>query len=116
MLSEFDRQCLELRTRIARSRRRLDRQARAASYDVTRLLPFSTTAPDGSWKTWASLLAAGFALTRWHIPSRLVESWRHQLFGTFMAGGLDQLTRRLRVLAWQSRRRTRRQRQEASDE
>ena len=116
MLSEFDRQCLELRTRIARSRLRLDRQTRAASHDVTQLLPFSTTAPGGSWKTFAGLLAAGFMLTRWHNPPRLLRSWRRQLFGTFVDGGLDQLTRRLRVLAWQSRRRTPPQRPEAPHE
>ncbi|MHB8861794.1 MAG: hypothetical protein ACYC6N_05280 [Pirellulaceae bacterium] len=114
MLSEFDLQCLELRTRIARSRRRLDCQARAASQTVTRLFPFMTVS-SRSWKSWLGLLAAGFALTRWHRPPRLVQSWGRQLFGTFLADGLDQLTRRLRVLAWQSRRRTPPARQEAPD-
>ncbi|MHB8970788.1 MAG: hypothetical protein ACYC3X_15990 [Pirellulaceae bacterium] len=116
MLTEFDRQCLELRTRIARSRLRLDRQARAASFDVTRLLPFSATVPGGSWATFAGLLAAGLALTRWRNPPRLLASWRRQLFSTFITGGLDQLTRHLRVLARQSRRRAQPPQQEAPDE
>jgi hypothetical protein len=115
MFGEFDRQCLELRTRIARSRLRLDRLARAASHDVTQLLPFHMTGPGASWKTWLGLLAAGVAFAHGSRPPRLLATWRRQLFGTLLDSGLNQLTRRLRVLAWQSRRRTRPQ-PEAPDE
>ena len=65
MLNEFDAQCQELRTRIARSRRRLDRRARDLTDDVTQLFPFSSAAGHGSWKVWAGMLAAGLALSRW---------------------------------------------------
>ena len=40
MLNEFDSQCQELRTRIARSRRRLDRRARDLTHNVTQLFRF----------------------------------------------------------------------------
>lgn len=116
MLNEFDAQCQELRTRIARSRRRLDRRARDVSDDVTRWLPFSSVAGRRSWKWWAGALAVGVAISWWSRPPRLVEVWRRQFLGTTLARGLDQLTRRLRVMAWQSRRARREAAQEASDE
>jgi hypothetical protein len=115
MLNEFDAQCQELRTRIARSRRRFDRRARDLTNDVTQLLPFSSAAGYGSWKVWAGMLAAGLALSRWtQLP--FVGDLRRQFLGTAVARGLDQLTRRLRVIAWQSRRARRQAAREASDE
>jgi hypothetical protein len=104
MLNQFDSQCLELRTRIARSRRRLDRHARDLTHEVTRVFSFFSVTRRGSWKLWAGMLAAGLALSRWSQPPRLVDFWRRQLLGTALARGLDHLARRLRVMAWQSRR------------
>jgi hypothetical protein len=115
MLNQFDAQCQELRTRIARSRRRLDRRARQLTNDVTQLLPFSSATGHGAWKWWAGLLAAGLALSRWNQPG-LVDYLRRQFLGTAFARGLDQLTRRLRVMAWQSRRARRAAAREACDE
>ena len=115
MLNEFDAQCQDLRTRIARSRRRLDRRARDLTNDVTQMLPFSSAAGHGSWKVWAGMLAVGLALSRWSQP-RLVDYVRRQFLGTALARGLDQLTRRLRVMAWQSRRARRAAAREAARE
>ena len=103
MLRDFDTQCQELRSRIARSRRRLDRRTRDLTGDVTQLFPFVSAAGHGSWKMWAGMLALGLALSRWSEP-RLVDYVRRQLLGTALARGFDQVTRRLRVMAWQSRR------------
>ena len=116
MINEFDSQCLELRTRIARSRRRLDRHARDLTHNVTQVLPFSSVTRRGSWKLWAGMLAAGLALSRWSQPPQLVDSWRRQFLGTALVRGLDHLARRLRVMAWQSQRARREASVEASDD
>ena len=115
MLNKFDSHCQDLRIRIARSRRRLDRHARDMRGDVTQLLPFPSITRLGSWKWWAGALAVGLVLSWWTHPPRLVEGWRRQFLGTTLARGLDQLTRRLRVMAWQSRRARRAAEEEMSD-
>jgi len=105
MRDAFDAQCLELRTRIARSRRRVDRGARDLIHDVAGwvALPFVSRPRRGYWMLGAGILAAGLALSQWS-RLRILADVRRQLLGTAVARGLDQLTRRLRVMAWQSRR------------
>jgi hypothetical protein len=116
MRNKFDAQCQDLRTRIARSRRRLDRRAQDAAGNMMQMLPFPSLTGRGSRKWWVGALAVAVVLSWWSRPPRLVETWRRQFLGTTLARGLDQLTRRLRVMAWQSRRARRAAAEEASDE
>lgn len=111
MPNDFDVQCQELRARIARSRRRLDRHV----HGFAQASPVSLASGSRTWIWWAGALAVGLALSRWHDPPRFVESWRRQLLGTGLAHGLQQLARRVRVMAWQSRRARRAAAEETHD-
>lgn len=115
MLSEFEQRCLDLRTRIARSRLRMDRQLRSAGRDVVRLLPLANPSATREWTQWLGLLLAGMAFSRWKNPPRLLSEWRGQLWDTWLGDGLQRLTRHLTVLARHARRR-RAQMQEPADE
>lgn len=104
MLSEFDLQCQELRTRIARARRRLDLRARHVLDTTTPWSALKSAAESGSWKWWAGALAVGLAGWWWARGPRLTEAWVRQLLGTTVARALRHVTRRLRILARQSQR------------
>jgi hypothetical protein len=115
MLNEFEQRSLELRTRIARSRLRMDRQLRSAGRDVVRLLPLINPSATREWTQWLGLLLAGVALSRWKNPPQLLSAWRGQLWDTWLGDGLNRLTRHLTVLARHARRR-RTSAQEPTDE
>ena len=115
MLSQFEQRCLDLRTRIARSRLRMDRQLRSAGRDVVRLLPLINPSATREWTQWLGLLLAGVAFTRWKTPPRLLSAWRGQLWDTVLGDGLNRLTRHLTLLARHARRRRARS-QEPADE
>lgn len=115
MLSQFEQQCFELRTRIARSRLRMDRHVRAAGKDIVQLLPFAAPSATRAWTQWIGMFLTGLAFSRWKNPPRLVSTWREQVWGTLLSDGFSQLSRRLFVLARQAHRRRTRS-QESTDE
>jgi hypothetical protein len=115
MLSQFEQRCLELRTRIARSRLRMDRHVRGAGKDIVQLLPLVAPTAARQWTQWLGLFLSGLALTRWKNPPRFISAWRDQVWGSFLGDGLSQLSKRLFVLARQAQRRRERS-QESSDE
>lgn len=107
MRDTFETQRDELRTRIARSRRRFERQATLLVYNPLRLTSY---APSDARRSnfWSSLSAGiGLMLSSKFIGHPKSDSWQHQLLGSAFSTVLNQLLRRLRILAWQAKRRRR---------
>jgi hypothetical protein len=108
MPDSFQRQREALRTRIARSRRRFERQASLVAHNPLRLTRYASEHGRyaGLWSTLAA--GVGLAVTRGFTRKPRAGSWQHRLLGATLSAVLDQVFRRLRVLAWQAKRRRRR--------
>jgi hypothetical protein len=105
MPSALEPQIQQLRTQIARSRRRLDRHARDLLSVPASLVSLARWFPRGRHRPWLVTLAAGFGLAHW-LSSRTGQSdAQRPSAGQSVADWLERLARRLRVLAWQARRR-----------
>ena len=104
MPSPLETQCQQLRTQIARSRRRLDRHARELVSSTTRLVSVERIASRGTGRWWLIALAASVALSRWGFGAESITRWRQQLLGQTVSRWLDRFVRRARVAAWQFRR------------
>ncbi len=107
MRAPFETQREDLRHRIARSRRRLDRHARFLATNPLRLTRLAAP-PVRHAGFWGILLSGiGLLLARRLTRRPDSDSWLHDLLGSAVSAGLEQLLRRLRVLARQASRRTR---------
>ena len=104
MLSQVENQTQQLRTRIARSRRRLDRRAQKLSMDARQLFSAGSLAKLVGNRSWLASLVVGVVIWRWLFGNRSPESRPQSLIGNAAFSWLHRLVRRLRVLAWQSRR------------
>ena len=104
MPASMDTQRQQLRTQIARSRRRLDRHAHELVSGTTRLVSVERSPAGGAGRWWLIALAASVALARFGFHTPSVARWRQQLLGQTVSRWLDQLVRRVRVAAWQFRR------------
>jgi hypothetical protein len=106
MRDSFQRQCEELRTRIARSRRSLERQATLLTHDPLRLTRYG---PSGQRTptVWSALFSElGLALSRRVAGAEpATGSWLQRLLGATLSALLDRTIRHLRVLAWQAKKR-----------
>ncbi|MBM4094829.1 MAG: hypothetical protein FJ276_36280 [Planctomycetes bacterium] len=103
MRHDFSSECFELRARIARSRRRVDRAVCALTSGPLRGLRWA----------WGGgvVLAAGFSLAR-----RFLRGRRSGARPRSAADWFDRLLRRLRVFVWQYRRANGRAERETGDE
>jgi hypothetical protein len=105
MRDTFETQRDELRTRIARSRRRFERQATLLVHNPLRLTSYASS-DDRRANFWSSLsVGIGLMLSRRFTGHPRSDSWQHQLLGSAFSTAFNQLLRRLRVLAWQAKRR-----------
>ena len=100
----METQSQQLRTQIARSRRRLDRHARQLLSSTTQLVSVERLASRGNGRWWLIALAASIAMSRWSFGAESINRWRQQLLGQTFSRWLALLVRRVRVAAWQFRR------------
>ena len=106
MRDSFQRQCEQLRTRIARSRRSFERQATLITHDPLRLTRYGSSGQRTS-RVWPALFSEiGLVLSRSLFGAGpATGSWQQRLLGATMSAVLDRMIRHLRVLAWQAKKR-----------
>jgi hypothetical protein len=104
MPSALEVQRQQLRTQIARSRRRLDRDARQLTPGISSFVALARWIPQSSGRSWLVGLTAGFVLAKWTTGRAASGERQDQLLGRSLAQRLDRLLRRLRVAIWQARR------------
>ena len=104
MPSSLETQSQDLRTRIARSRRRLDRHARSLVSDVTGWTSGARLVARSSHRSLLGALAAGIALARWISRRGGLDHSLPRHLGSSLVTWLKRLLRHIRVAAWRSRR------------
>ena len=106
MRDSFQRQCEQLRTRIARSRRSFERQATLITHDPLRLTRYGSSGQRNP-TVWSALFSElGLALSRRLTGAEpAAGSWQQRLLGATLSAVLDRTIRHLRVLARQAKKR-----------
>jgi hypothetical protein len=104
MRSAFENECEQLRTRIARSRRRVDRRARDWTRQGLGGAGWQGLLQAGPHASWLSALMAGWALVRWLDQRSGSSDAARQALGPGASRWFDDWSRQIRVLARRYRR------------